>query len=180
MITIRPLDRASAAHAVDTIFAALSPQSRYLRFHSPVPRLVGSVRDQLIDLDGRRRAAVVAEVAGPEGPVPIGIARLVGDGSGTADVAVAVADAWHRRGIGRRLLVAVGELAGGIGYTQLRGSVLPHNVAMLALSRDAFPLSRHHFDGDTVELLIPVGAAAWTVTHDDLLADLLRPSVRLA
>jgi GNAT superfamily N-acetyltransferase len=179
-ITIRPLDRTGAAHAVDTIFAALSPQSRYLRFHSPIPRLVRSVRDQLIDLDGRRRAAVVAEVAGPDGPVPVGIARIVGDGGGTADVAIAVADAWHRHGVGRRLLVAVGELAGEIGYTQLRGSVLPHNVAMLALTRDAFPLSRHHFDGDTVELLIPVGAGTWTVTHEDLLGDLVGPSVRFA
>jgi GNAT superfamily N-acetyltransferase len=172
-LTVRPLDRAEATHAVDTIFAGLSARSRYLRFHSPVPRLVGSLRDQLVDLDGRRRAAVVACA---EGRVPIGIARIAGSGSGTADVAVAVVDAWHRRGVGHRLLTAVGELAAGIGYTQLRGSVLPENIAMLGLAGTAFPLSRLHFDGDTVEILMPVGAAAWTVTHEDVMADLLHRS----
>lgn len=169
MITIRPLARREAGHAVDTIFAALSPQSRYLRFHSPVPRLVPSLRRHLIDIDGRRHAAVIAEADG----VPIGIARVVGSGCGTADMAIAVADAWHRRGVGRRLLTALGELAEEIGYSELRGSVLPGNVAMLNLAQSLSPMTRRHFDGDAIELLIPIGEAAWTVTDEDVLADLL-------
>jgi GNAT superfamily N-acetyltransferase len=175
-VDVRLLDRDRAAHAVDTIFAGLSARSRYLRFHSPVPRLVSGVRDRLIDIDGRRHAAVVAEVACPDGRIPIGIARIVGSGSGTADVAVAVVDAWQRRGVGRQLLAGVGELAARIGYTQLRGSVLPENVAMLGLARTSFPSSRLRLDGDTVDVLIPVGAAAWTVTHEDVMADLLHRS----
>lgn len=169
MITIRPLERHEAAHAVDTVFAALSPQSRFLRFHSPVPRLVPALRRHLIDIDGHRHAAVVAMADG----VPIGIARAVGSGCGTADMAVAVADAWHRRGVGRRLLTALAELAEEIGYSELRGSVLPGNVAMLNLARSLSPLARRRFDGDAIELLIPIGSAAWTVTEEDVLADLL-------
>ena len=167
---VRPLDPEHAAGAVDAVFAGLSPQSRYLRFHSPVPRLPASVRDRLVDVDGVRHAAVVA-VACDLGP--IGLAEVFGDGQGTADVAVAVVDAWQRRGIGTRLLRSVAALAEAIGYTELRGSVLPENTAMRRLARRVLPWARPWYDGETVQFAAPIGSAAWTVTHEDLLADLL-------
>ena len=168
---VHPLDRAGAEAAVDAVFAGLSPRSRYLRFHSPVPRLPASVRTRLVDIDGRRHAAVVAEV---HGLGPIGLAQVFGDGHGTADLAVAVVDAWQRRGIGRRLLTAVAALAEEIGYTELRGSVLPENVAMQRLARSVLPWARPWYDGETVQFVASIGPAAWTVTHEDLLADLTR------
>jgi RimJ/RimL family protein N-acetyltransferase len=168
---VRPLDRASVEAAVDAVFADLSPRSRYLRFHSPIPRLPASVRARLVDIDGTRHAAVVAEADGQE---PIGLAQVFGAGHGTADVAVAVVDAWQRRGIGRRLLTAVAALAEEIGYTELRGSVLPENVAMQRLARSVLPWARPWFDGEAVQFVAAIGPAAWTVTHEDLLADLVR------
>lgn len=172
-LVVHPLTRADAGRAVDTIFAALSPQSRYLRFHSPVPRLVTSLRKRLVDIDGTLQAAVVAEIGCGVDAVPVGIARLAGPGCGTADIAVAVADGWQRRGIGRRLLTALGTLAGEIGYDRLCGSVLPGNVAMLGLAHSLFPLARRHFDGETVELLIPLPGK---ITEEDVLAELLSRS----
>lgn len=168
---VHPLDRAGAEAAVDAVFAELSPRSRYLRFHSPVPRLPESVRARLVDIDGRRHAAVVAE---QRDHGPIGLAQVFGAGHGTADVAVAVVDAWQRRGIGTRLLTAVAALAEEIGYTELRGSILPENVAMQRLARSVLPWSRPWFDGETVQFVAAIGPAAWTVTHEDLLADLVR------
>lgn len=166
-VMVRPLGRDEAGHAVDTVFAGLSAHSRFLRFHTPVPRLTGAMRQQLVDLDGRCRAAVVAEVDGQ----PVGIARVAGNGSGRADMAMAVVDAFHRRGIGTRLATALGELAAEIGYTELRGIVLPENVAMQALARKTYPWVRPRFDGEVIELNIPVGT--WTITDEDVLADLL-------
>jgi GNAT superfamily N-acetyltransferase len=166
---VHPLDRAGAEAAVEAVFAGLSPRSRYLRFHSPVPRLPDSVRARLVDIDGARHAAVVAEV---HDLGPIGLAQIFGPGHGTADVAVAVVDAWQRRGIGRRLLTAVAAVAEEIGYTELRGSILPENVAMQRLARSVLPWARPWFDGETVQFSAPIGPAAWTVTHEDLLADL--------
>jgi GNAT superfamily N-acetyltransferase len=168
---VHQLDRADAESAVDAVFAGLSPHSRYLRFHSPIPRLPASVRARLVDVDGTRHAAVVAEVDGQE---PIGLAQVFGAGHGTADVAVAVVDAWQRRGIGRRLLIAVAALAEEIGYTELRGTVLPENVAMQRLARSVLPWARPWFDGEAVQFAAAIGPAAWTVTHEDLLADLVR------
>jgi RimJ/RimL family protein N-acetyltransferase len=173
-LTIRPLDRARAGATVDTIFAGLSPHSRYLRFHSPVPRLPAAVRTRLVDVDGRRHAAVVAEITTPDRPRPVGIARVIGDGHGTADLAVAVVDAWQRRGVGTRLLTAVAALAEDIGFTQLRGTVLPENVAMQRLARSVLPWARPCYDGETVQIVAPIGPATWAPTHEDLLADLVR------
>jgi GNAT superfamily N-acetyltransferase len=171
---VRPLDRPNAEAAVDAVFAGLSLRSRYLRFHSPIPRLPASVRARLVDIDGRRHAAVVAEADGPDGRETIGLAQVFGDGTGTADVAVAVVDAWQRRGIGRRLLTAVAALAEEIGYTELRGTVLPENVAMQRLARSVLPWARPWFDGEAIQFAAPIGPAAWTVTHEDLLADLVQ------
>ncbi|HXV93793.1 MAG TPA: hypothetical protein VD813_10875, partial [Pseudonocardia sp.] len=63
-VTVRPLGRAEAPAAVDAVFAGLSPRSRFLRFHSPVPRLAPGVRERLTDLDGHARVALVAETGG--------------------------------------------------------------------------------------------------------------------
>ncbi|OLT15437.1 hypothetical protein BJF78_01650 [Pseudonocardia sp. CNS-139] len=170
-MTVESLDRAEAAEAVDAVFAGLSQQSRYLRFHAPVPRLPPSVRARLVDVDGRRHVAVVARVRGR----PVGIARAIGGDGGSAELAVAVVDAWQRCGVGTRLLTALGALAERHGHRELRGAVLPENTGMQALARRVAPWARARFDGEVVQLTVPLGAAAWTITHEDLMADLLGP-----
>ncbi|GAA1211380.1 hypothetical protein GCM10009608_54750 [Pseudonocardia alaniniphila] len=171
-LDVHPLAPEDAGLAVDAVFAQLSPRSRYLRFHSPVHRLTGPVRAGLVDLDGRCRAAVVAVVGAPDGPGPVGIARLARSGPESVEIAVAVADAWQRRGIGSRLVTAIAELAESLGYTTLSGAVLPENVAMLGLVRRIFPWVRAHYDGDVVQLGVRLGPAAWTITDEDLIAGL--------
>jgi GNAT superfamily N-acetyltransferase len=183
-VLIRPLTTCDAPAAVDAVFAGLSPRSRYLRFHSPVPRLSASLRRALADLDGHRRVAVAgypADPAGdPAGP-PVGIARFAtaagGQAHGEAEVAVAVVDRWQRRGVGRGLLTALAAVAADLGYRRLTGTVLPENTAMLALAAQLAPWSRPEWDGESVRVGIPVGPLAgthdWTVTDEDVLADLL-------
>ena len=69
--------RSDDTHAVDTVFAGLSGRSRYLRFHSPVPRLSGSLRRMLLDVNDGDRLALLAEDQTPGGCKPVGIARLI-------------------------------------------------------------------------------------------------------
>jgi GNAT superfamily N-acetyltransferase len=165
---VRPVMRAEADLVVDTVFAGLSAQSRFYRFHAPVRMLLPSLRTSLVEVDGRRRAAVAAW----SGCRPVGIARLAGSGEGAADIAVAVADEWQRRGIGRRLLTALAELAREIGYRELRGAILPENAAMRALATSAFPLAHRYFDGDAVQFVAPL-TETWTITEEDIIANLL-------
>jgi GNAT superfamily N-acetyltransferase len=171
-VSIRELCAPEAAAVVDAVFRGLSAQSRYLRFHSPVSHLSDPLRRQLVNLEDRQRAALVAEAVDHAGSTPIGLAHLAGTDTGSADVAVAVVDAWQRRGVGRRLLAAAVELADELGYTELRGTVLPENRGMRRLA-GRFPQARTRFGGDVVDVVIPLGPAAYAVTHEDVLADLL-------
>jgi GNAT superfamily N-acetyltransferase len=172
-VRVRPVPPGSAERIVDGVFAGLSARSRYLRYHAPLPRLTDAVRRQLADVDGRHRSAIVAEVVDGADTTPIGLVELADTGDGTAEVAIAVVDAWQRRGVGRRLLRAAAEHAEALGYTRLHGRALPENDALRRLARRTFPQARLRQDGDTDALDVPIGPAAWTVTHDDVLADLL-------
>ncbi|MGQ0573949.1 MAG: GNAT family N-acetyltransferase, partial [Pseudonocardia sp.] len=169
-IVLRELRRDDAA-VLDTVFAGLSPDSRYLRFHAPVPRLTAGLRRALLDVDGRDHIALVAE---DDIGDPVGVARAVRDRTrrDEAELAVAVVDAWHRRGVGRRLVQAVADRAAGVGIRRLTARVLPENAAALGLFRSLFPLSRTRRDDDAVVVVALLGDA-WDITMDDILADLV-------
>lgn len=112
---------------------------RHLRFHGPRPRLTDAMREMLADVDGRRRVALVAEVVDDGAVVPIGIGRLIAIDDAIAEVAFAVVDAWHRRGVGRRLLVALRHRAVDLGYGRLRAHVTVDNLAASRLLWSVLP-----------------------------------------
>jgi GNAT superfamily N-acetyltransferase len=125
--------------ALDAVFAGMGTQSRFLRFHSPVPRLRHGMRSALLHLDGRDRAALVAELPSRDGWAPIGIARLVRTDDRQAELAVAVVDSWQHHGVGQRLLEALGDLAAELGYAELYAHVLRENDVMVRLLQRVFP-----------------------------------------
>ncbi|MFI9011707.1 GNAT family N-acetyltransferase [Actinosynnema sp. NPDC053489] len=163
---VRELHAAEAGHAVDTVFHGLSARSRYLRFHAPVPRLTESMRRALTDLDGHRRAAVVAECH----RTPVGIARLIATGDDTAEVAVAVVDPWQRRGVGSELVAALSRLATDLRYAELHGDVLGENQPMLRLVTRVLPGARlTREEDDVVHVSYPL---TFELTHEELVAGL--------
>ncbi len=153
-LRIRPLTRDDGA-ALDAVFAGMGVQSRFLRFHSPVPRLNHGMRHSLLHLDGRDRAALVAELPSRDGWAPIGIARLVRTGDRQAELAVAVVDRWQHHGVGQRLLEALGDLATELGYAELYGDVLPENDVMARLLRRVFPSALRRCDDGVVRVPLP-------------------------
>ena len=108
--TIRELTGDDGA-AVDAVFAGLSTHSRLLRYHSPLSRLTTPARAALLDVDGRDRLGLVAELPSPTGWGAVGMARLVRTGPDEAEIAVEVVDSWQRRGVGLRLLTELGARA---------------------------------------------------------------------
>lgn len=158
-LSVRPL-RCDDRSTLDAWFAGLSDRSRELRFFAPTPRLTRTLATQLLDVDGTRRFAVVAEVRRLFGTEIVGIAHLVEVGVGRAEIALAVTDAWQGRGIGRRLLVDLGSWARAAGYTEVLACTLPANRAVRSLLRSVFPGTRQYADGEVVELACPLDPAA--------------------
>jgi GNAT superfamily N-acetyltransferase len=150
-LRIRPLTGDDGV-ALDAVFAGMGEQSRFLRFHSPAPRLSGGMRHSLLHLDGRDRAALVAELPSRDGWAPIGIARLVRTGDRQAELAVAVVDRWQRHGVGQRLLEALGDLATELGYAELYGDIHPENNVMVRLLQRVFPAVLPRWDDGIVRV----------------------------
>jgi RimJ/RimL family protein N-acetyltransferase len=136
-VILRPL-HGGEINVLETVFDGLSPQSRQQRFLVPMPRLPGSARKALANVDGHDHVAWVAMLDGQ----PVGICRYVRTGPDTAEVAFEVVDAEQGRGIGLALVDAVTTVARANGITSLEATVEPDNRASVAmLSRLGIRLS---------------------------------------
>jgi GNAT superfamily N-acetyltransferase len=157
-VEIRRLRPHEAGGVVDAVFAGMSDESRRLRFHLPITRLPSSFRQELVRLDCCSRAAVAAW----DGGRPVGVGRIAALSDTDAEVAVAVVDAWHGRGLGRRLLTDAAELAVRLGYQRLVAEVLAENTAMLTVLSRVFPDARVERDGRVVSVItdLPTIASA--------------------
>ncbi len=169
---IRDLCRDERALLVD-FHATLSPKSRYRRFHGAVPTLSDSFLTRLTDVDGDRHVALVA-FGDHEGVV--GVAHLIRhpDRWHEAEIAVAVADAWHRRGIGRALGSALIGRATALGINRVTGAVLVENTPALRLFRAIFPLCLVRRGDGVLDIEALLGDDQLLhLSMDELLCDLL-------
>jgi ribosomal protein S18 acetylase RimI-like enzyme len=131
-LRVRPIDPADRLPLADA-FSRLSDQSRFQRFLGPKPRLSERELDYLTDVDHVTHEALVA-IDETTGQI-VGVGRYAtGHGGGTvADLALAVTDAWQRRGIGHALAARLVERARANHMTALTGSTLAGNRAARAL-----------------------------------------------
>jgi GNAT superfamily N-acetyltransferase len=159
---IRPVTPADEAVLHD-FFAALSVESRYLRFFAPVTPSCG-----LLDLMAGKPAHVDAIVAVADGVI-VGHAMAAdrpapGDpghpgrpgGPRATDVGVVVADAWQRRGVGAALMRALIGRAQARGVTALAMDVLPGNRRVLAMIAGHWPEAAIGRSPDGVDVRIPL------------------------
>jgi GNAT superfamily N-acetyltransferase len=125
-ITVRAL-RGGETEVVQAVFDRLGPRSRLLRFGGAKNVLLPAELEQLARVDGDHHV-LVAWLA----EEPVGIARLVRDGS-TADVAFAVVDDLQGNGVGTVLSQRLAEDARAAGIETLRATISAENDASLAL-----------------------------------------------
>lgn len=147
---LRPLE-ASDARAEQAFFNGLSLGSRQQRFHFGLRELSPGLLKLLTEVDQQLHRAWLVEAEEPGRPV-IADARYVRDPAEpqTAEFALAVADAWQGRGLGRRLMAHLVAEARGQGLQRLHGDVLGENRRMLALMREFGARLRPHADGAQV------------------------------
>ncbi|MDH5294217.1 MAG: GNAT family N-acetyltransferase [Acidimicrobiia bacterium] len=129
-ITIERLGRGDEARVLE-VFDAMSPESRYFRFLQATPVLTNGMRRILADVDGVRHRAWVASTGGRT----LGIVRLVADQTGDLELSVAVIDAVHRQGIGRRLVETALQAAAESGTANVTVLIHPQNSSSVAMFR---------------------------------------------
>jgi RimJ/RimL family protein N-acetyltransferase len=120
---LRPTDRDLYARAVTD----LSPRSRYLRFLAPIERPSEKLLDKMTNIDGRLHVAYVALT--PDETTAVGVVRYVRDADdpGLAEAAIAIADEWQGRGLGRELMRHTAEHARRSGLSALVATTLREN-----------------------------------------------------
>jgi acyl-CoA synthetase (NDP forming)/GNAT superfamily N-acetyltransferase len=143
-VEIRPA-RPGDAEDVRAMHAAMSPDNLYLRFFSLSPLSAGREAQRICRPPGPDHAALLAWLGG----------RLVGVASyeptpepGVAEVAFAVPDDMHGRGIATLLLEHLVSVAQDCGVEVFTGEALAENRAMLSVFADAgLPVRRRRSDG---------------------------------
>ena len=153
-VQVRPA-AAQDFEAVRAMHAALSPDNMYLRFFSMSPNAAEQEARRVCREPDSDHAALLAWQDG----------RLVGVGAyelsgkpGVAEVAFAVPDDMHGRGIASLLLEHLVWRARQRGLAAFTAETLAENSAMLRVFADAGLPARRRIAGDTVELTFPLPA----------------------
>jgi acetyltransferase len=132
-VTIRPI-RPDDGELEQEFVRGLSDEARYFRFMDPVRELSARMVSHFTRVDYDRHLALIATAERDGSEMEIGVARYVARDDGTGcEFAVVVADAWQRKGLGKRLLEALMAAAREVGVRVMYGDVLAGNGNMLRL-----------------------------------------------
>ena len=135
VLKLRPI-RPEDADLERAFVAGMSEQSRYRRFMQHLPALTPQMLARFTQVDYDRELALIALAGDPPAEAIVAVTRYVGNPDReSAEFAIAVADAWHGRGLGRAMMQALIACARKRGFRRLVGLVLASNEPMLAMCR---------------------------------------------
>jgi GNAT superfamily N-acetyltransferase len=161
-VLIRPI-RADDGDELSASHMRLSPESRYRRFLSAKPELTVADVRYLVEVDGVDHIALVATRQSPEGERIVAVARCIRtpEHPDTGEVAIVVADALQRQGVGGRLVAELARRAVGQGITRFRATMLSENLGIQRLLSQLAvgPIKRwHHGEISEMEITLPSAA----------------------
>jgi acetyltransferase len=132
-VMLRPI-RPEDAQLETQFVEGLSPETRRLRFQSALRSLTPSMLARFTQIDYDREMAIVAIDSKEGRDREVAVARYIRMPDGkTCEYAVVVADAWQNRGLGRRMMARLIEIAREGGLKRMTGQVLASNASMLQL-----------------------------------------------
>ncbi len=151
--------------AVRDFFECLSPESRRQRFGStalPSPGLVTTLCD---NSDPHSALTLVVSRRGFFGPHIIAVGSYVARDGTTAEVALAVADAFQGQGIGTFLLKRLARLAARYGFVHLCALTETDNRSMQRILRTSGYSIQERLQGTQIELDLAVGTGKPTISR---------------
>ena len=154
-LTIRPSGPGDY-EAVRRLHEEMSPQNLYFRFFS-ASRVSAEREAQRVCLEGRPGMVALVGLLGDE---LVGVASYEPVGDGAAEVALAVADGMHRRGVATLLVEHLVSLARAQGVTAFTAEVLGDNYAVLHVLTDSGLAMRRRSADGVVELSMPLPRVA--------------------
>jgi acyl-CoA synthetase (NDP forming)/RimJ/RimL family protein N-acetyltransferase len=129
---LRPIMPSDAPKLVQ-FYERVSPESKYLRFFAPYPRLSPRDVKRFTEVDYVDRVAFILTL----GDEMIGVGRFDRTENDQAEVAFLIEDAHQGRGIAQLLLEHLAEAARERGITGFVAEVLPENRRMAQVFADA-------------------------------------------
>jgi len=143
LVVLEPSD----GEPVARLFGRLSTESIYRRFFSPISRPDQFVA-AVLRVDRRDRVAIAAV---EDGEI-VAVAQYARtQGMSEADLAIVVADAWQKQGLGTRLVAALADRATRHGITAFAVDVQGDNYAVIKLLRRVAPGIRLTFSAGVGE-----------------------------
>jgi GNAT superfamily N-acetyltransferase len=133
VVRLRPI-RPADQQGLTALYARLSPESAYQRFHAVMRRLPPDWARILASVDDGRRMAIVA--VGPDGGL-VAVARYAApEADDETEIAVVVEDRWQGRGLGRLLLTELLRYGAARGLGRFRAYVLADRSRVRRLIAD--------------------------------------------
>lgn len=147
---VNPRDALAEQAFVD----ALSPSSRYRRFHFGMRQLPEQLLREMTEIDQQQHVALVARPETADDTIVADARYVRSADTDEAEFAVMVADAWQGAGLGRELLQRLRRHARASGVRRLYGDVLWGNEPMIGLVRSlGGELQRHPSDATLVRAM---------------------------
>jgi acetyltransferase len=132
-IVIRPI-RPEDAEIEAKFVREMSKESKYFRFMSSLRELSQEMLVRFTQIDYHNEMALIAVAQKGTAEEQIGVARYVTNLDKTScEFALAVSDKWQNRGIARKLMRNLVEVARDRDLEKMEGKVLSNNFKMLEL-----------------------------------------------
>lgn len=167
LLTIRPL-RASDTPYLYDLFAHLSPQSRYMRFHlaleHPDPVWMEETAQRIADIESPSQGWLAFGDLPDEPQACIGGARFIVTAPGIAEASLTVRDDFQGQGIGTELLRLLTIAAQKAGVRMLVADAQATNQSVFRMLRNlGLPFRSSTHAGET-HLEIDLGEASMSET----------------
>ena len=152
-LSLRPIQPGDAP--IEQAFVrGLSPESRFFRFMGEMRELSPGLLRYLTSPDARTEVALIVTTAKDGCEQEIAAGRFAHNPDGeSCEFAIAVAEAWQGKGIGRRLMQVLIAAARRRGLRRFEGYVLASNYRMLEFVR-ALGFSVHSSAADSTVKLV--------------------------